>query len=100
MFLQWATSKQMGLNVGLQKGVVVRKSLWSNEDFLRKVPHDYAEASAMSAPRGDMYLYPMIKELGQIGDYVSIALDEVYTGQKSVDQALKDAQQKTLDALQ
>ena len=100
LFLQWATSKQMGLDVGLKKGVVVRTSLWSNADFLKKVPRDYAEASAQSAPAGDIYLYPMIKELGQIGDYVSIALDEVYAGQKSVEAALKDAQQKTLEALQ
>lgn len=99
MFLQWATSKQMGLKVGTEKGTVVRKSLWSNEEFLNKVPKEYAEASAKSAPAGDISLYPMIKELGEVGEYVSIALDEAYAGQKTVDQALKDAQAKTEKAL-
>lgn len=98
LFLQWATSKKVGLDIAINNGTAARTSLWQNKDFLKKYPEEWAKVSLDSAAIADKLAIPQIKELGQVGEYLEIALNEAYNG-KPVKDALKEAQDKTLKAI-
>lgn len=98
LFLEWATSKKIGLDIAINNGTAARTSLWKNEDFLKKYPKEWAQASLDSAAIADKLAIPQIKELGQVGEYLEIALNEICYD-KPVKDALKEAQAKTLKAI-
>jgi ABC-type glycerol-3-phosphate transport system substrate-binding protein len=47
----------------------------------------------------DTYTYPQVTVMPQLVDVISVALQEAFTGTKTVQQALDEAQQKHLDLL-
>ena len=99
LYLQWATSKKIALEVAVKKGTAARSSIWENESFLKTIPLDFAEACAAGAATGNKYTIPEVKELGEIAEFICIALNEAYMGEKTLDKALEDCQAKTLKAL-
>jgi len=99
LFLEWATSKKVGKVIAINNGTAARTSLWQDEEFMKKYPQDWVKASLDSSPISDKLAIPQIKELGQVGEYLEIALNEIYGGNKSTADALKEAETKTLKAI-
>ncbi|MGI6776799.1 MAG: ABC transporter substrate-binding protein [Acetivibrionales bacterium] len=99
LFLQWATSKKVGKVIAINNGTAARNSLWTDPEFVGKYPEDWVKVSIDSSPISDKLAIPQIKETGEIGEYLEIALNEIYGGNKTVAEALKEAEDKTKKAL-
>jgi len=96
LFIQWATSKEVMLRVGLECGASPRASVWSSPEFLAKYPKDWAEASSKSLAVADPTLVPYYKpEFPEFGEILSIAISDVIAGTKGAKEALDSAVEET-----
>ncbi len=98
-FLKWATSRDMMSQIAeaTTYPAVTRASVLSDPKFKQKYNWAGADIGALHAEvlklAGSGYMaYRTVPEFPPIGDRVSIALSEIATGQKSAEQAMKDAQ--------
>jgi multiple sugar transport system substrate-binding protein len=99
LFIQWATSKKMA-NISAQTGWIARTSAWSEPSLPTKFPPQWVKVNLDSVKDySSSYSYPQVTVMPQLVDIISVALQEAFTGTKTVQQALDDAQQKHLKAL-
>jgi sorbitol/mannitol transport system substrate-binding protein len=111
-FMTWATSKDYIKLVGDTKGWVVappgtRKSTYENPEYKKAAPFSdvvlsQIEKANITHPTKDPVPYTGIQyvsipEFAQLGTNVSQDFSAVIAGQKSVDDALKDAQKQAND---
>jgi multiple sugar transport system substrate-binding protein len=98
LYIQWATSKKIALDVAVAAGTSARASIWENEDFLKTVPLDFASACAEGATTGNASTVPEVPQLGEIAEMVCVTLNDIYLGESAED-ALKKLQTNTEKAL-
>jgi multiple sugar transport system substrate-binding protein len=99
LFLQWATSKENSILIGRKVGGGARTSVFEDEELLAKYPAQAVEVSLQSAEIADKLALPQIVELGEIGQYLAIALNEIFEDEANTMQYLEEAQAKTEKAL-
>jgi multiple sugar transport system substrate-binding protein len=99
LFIEWATSKQIGNQASLA-GWIARTSAWSDPDLSKKFPPEWLKVNLEGIKNySDTYTYPQVTVMPQLVDIISVALQEAFTGTKTVQQALDEAQQKHLELL-
>lgn len=98
-FVKWATSKEvMGrISETTTYPAVTRASVLAAPAYKQKYKWGGADigalhGAALKAAGSGYMAYRTVPEFPPIGDRVSIALSEISTGQKSAEQAMKDAQ--------
>ena len=102
-FVKWSVSKDVQLRGALATNhiAVTRKSVWNDPEFRNKYNYGggtkFVSLFLQSAEEARPDYRPPIPEWPQLGDRMSIALSEALTGQKSVDQAMKDCQKDMYD---
>ena len=80
LYVQWATSKKVALQVAIERATSARASIWENEDFLATAPVDFAAACAEGARTGTLDTLPDVPQLGEIAEMICIALNDIYQG--------------------
>ncbi len=98
LYIMWATSKKTALEVALGAGTACRTSTWHNETFLQKSPEKWVKTSLQAADTADKLALPQIPEQGELGEYLEIGLNEIFSG-KPVDSVLENVQNKTIEVL-
>jgi multiple sugar transport system substrate-binding protein len=100
-FLKWATSPAVALNIAINSGDIARDSIWSNSQLTKKYPFpDWIKASRDSNLKySASYNFPRVPQFAQLVDIVDLTLQEAYKGDQPVADIMKQAQQKTTDAL-
>jgi multiple sugar transport system substrate-binding protein len=99
LFIEWATSKQIAEQAG-KAGWVARKSTWSSPAIKEKFPEEWLKVNLDGiANYSSLYSYPQVTNMPVLVDLISVALQEAFTGTKTVQKALDDCQAKTLAAL-
>jgi multiple sugar transport system substrate-binding protein len=97
-FIKWSVSRDVQLKGALTTNhiAVTRKSVWNDPEFRKKYNYGgdnkFVGLFLQSAEEGRPDYRPPIPEWPQLGDRLSIGLNEALTGQKSVEQAMKDCQ--------
>jgi ABC-type glycerol-3-phosphate transport system substrate-binding protein len=89
LYLQWATSKKIALDVAIKAGTAARASIWENEDFLKTVPVDFANACAEGAKTGAKETVPELPQWGEIAEKICVTLNDIY-----MDTPVKEAMEK------
>lgn len=97
-FLVWATGKDNMLDIASNSSfvAVTRNSVWDDQGFVKAHGYDYGHGSFTAAYRDTLtkadplYRLP-IAEFRPAADRVGIALQEVVTGQRDAEAALKAA---------
>ncbi|MBW7886282.1 MAG: extracellular solute-binding protein [Caldilineaceae bacterium] len=98
-FIKWALSEETQLQGALSTNhiAVSRASVWENPEFRQKYNYGggetFVELFFQSAMQASELYRPPIPEWPQLGDRLSVALNEALTGQKSAEQAMLDAQE-------
>jgi multiple sugar transport system substrate-binding protein len=98
-FIRWATSKEVMGKIAetTTYPAVTRASVLASPAYRQKYNWGGADIGALHGSvlklGGSGYMaYRTVPEFPPVGDRVSIALSEIVTGQKTADQAMKDAQ--------
>jgi ABC-type glycerol-3-phosphate transport system substrate-binding protein len=97
-FIKWALSEETQLQGALATNhiAVSRRSVWQNPEFREKYSYGggstFVDLFAQSAEEASVMYRPAIPEWPQLGDRLSVALNEALTGQKTAKQAMLDAQ--------
>jgi multiple sugar transport system substrate-binding protein len=98
-FIRWATSKDVMGKIAetTTYPAVTRASVLASPAYRQKYNWGGADIGALHGNvlklGGSGYMaYRTVPEFPPVGDRVSIALSEIVTGQKTADQAMKDAQ--------
>jgi ABC-type glycerol-3-phosphate transport system substrate-binding protein len=97
-FIKWSVSREVQLKGALTTNhiAVTRKSVWNDPQFKAKYGYGggskFVDLFLQSAQEGRPDYRPPIPEWPQLGDRLSIAVNEALTGQKSVQQAMQDCQ--------
>ncbi len=97
-FIKWALSEETQLQGALATNhiAVSRNSVWENPEFRAKYNYGggetFVELFQQSALEASILYRPAIPEWPQLGDRLSVALNEALTGQKAAEQAMLDAQ--------
>ncbi|NPV53946.1 MAG: sugar ABC transporter substrate-binding protein [Firmicutes bacterium] len=101
LFIQWATSKELALKLGLETTEIMRNSVWQSEALRQKYPvPDWIKASSETMNKfSASYAFPMVKEFAPLADIAEVALQEIYLGKMTVEEAMADAQAKSLKAM-
>lgn len=105
-FIKWALSNETQLQGALATNhiAVTRRSVWENAEFRAK--YDYAGGGRFadlfleSALAASTIYRPPIAEWPQMGDMLSIALNEALTGQKTASEAMQEVQRELLDVFE
>lgn len=98
-FIKWSVSKEVQLNGALNTNhiAVTRKSVWNDPEFQEKYSYGggskFVDLFLQSAEEGEPTYRPPLPEWSQLGDRLSIALNEAVTGQKTAEQAMTDLQE-------
>lgn len=87
LFIKWATSKEMEKKLAAGGGNA-RESTYMDPDLNEK----YRHYDATFASYGHTRSRPRIPELTEVADVAQTAFSQILTGQKSVEDALNDAQ--------
>jgi multiple sugar transport system substrate-binding protein len=100
LFIEWATSKKIGLRLATESGHFGRDSIWTNPEFVKIYPYlDWITASRDSLMKYmDDYYLPEVIKFGAISDEIDIALEKIYMG-SPVEEELETAQAKTVELL-
>ncbi len=99
LFLQWATSKENTITIARNVGSGARASVFEDAELLSKYPAQAIEVSLASAAIADKLALPQIVELGEIGQYLAIAINEVFADEANTMKFLEEAQAQTEKAL-
>ena len=100
LFIEWVTSKPTALKTGLGATEIMRDSIFKSEELAKMYPADWIQVSAETMSKySEGYAFPMVKEIAPLMDIVDIALQKAFSGEMSTADALKEAQQKTLETL-
>jgi len=102
LFIQWATSKDIALRLGVDTTEIMRNSIWQSETLKNKYPTvpDWIEASSATMNQfSSLYRFPRVKEFGPLADIVEALLQEMYLGQISVPDGMAKAQEQTLEVM-
>lgn len=102
LFIKWATSKDIALDLGVYTTEIIRNSVWYSETLKNAYSHvpDWIEASAENMARfSGVYRFPRIAEFGPLVDIVEVLLQKMYLGQISVVDGLAQAQAETLEIM-
>jgi multiple sugar transport system substrate-binding protein len=95
----WATSKEMSKKTG-PSGWIARTSSWADPALAEMWPADYIETNAVGLEKySATNSYPKVPEIGPVGDIVMVALQEVFAGKYTAEEAMMRAQEQTLEAL-
>lgn len=102
-FIQWASTKQMEVTLGLQGLAPPRTSVWSDPKFvswLNKVPvrKQWEHVLSVLSKTGSSILAPQIVLQPQARDIIGKAVGSVILGQETAAQAAKSADQQ-IDSL-
>ena len=95
LFIEWATSKTLGLPLSSGGSSPARSSVWASEDILTWANPEWAAASLAALDQVQPKLVPYDRaDFPEITDAISAELNNVQTGGKSAQQALDDAAAK------
>ena len=99
LFCLWATSKEMSEKTA-PAGWIARTSTWSLPSLTDVWPADFIETNSVGIQHySATNSYPKVPEIGPVGDIVMVALQEVFAGKYTAEEAMKRAQEQTLEAL-
>lgn len=96
-FIKWALSTERQLRGGLEKGEIAltRKSVLLHPDYIKKFNYADGQLMRVLAEQFDQYVQsfyrPMTAEWGDVEDICAIAMSEILAGEKSAEEALKEA---------
>ncbi len=95
LFLQWATSKTLGVPLATAGSSPARASIWNSPEFLSWANPDWAAASVATGQAVQPNLIPYDRpDYPEITDAVTTELNNIHTGVKDVKTALDDAAAK------
>jgi ABC-type glycerol-3-phosphate transport system substrate-binding protein len=103
-FIKWATSKEILRKVAVegQHPSVTRTSVVEDKSYAEK--YGFADGEWLATYNETMktgkFLMPEVKESDEIADTIGLAVADASTGQKTVEQALKDAQKEVRGILE
>jgi len=106
IFLQWALSKEITLDIALNSNhvAVSRDSVWTDATFREKwnlpgAGGDFLKSFQDSLNAGDANYRPRISGWGEINMSYGEALQKIMLGQKTGEEAMNEAQAKALEVL-
>ncbi len=105
-FIKWALSAETQLQGALATNhiAVSRRSVWENPEFKTKYDYSgdgrFAQLFLDSALAATTTYRPPVPEWAQLGDRLSIGLNEALTGQKSASEAMQEVQKDMTDLFQ
>ena len=98
LFIQWATSRDTLLKTSLNYKhiAVTRKSIWNDPAFIKRWGYagGFLEKFMKSLEIGYPEFRPRIPEWPEVGDAVALALNQVIVGNKTAEEAFKEANKK------
>jgi multiple sugar transport system substrate-binding protein len=100
LFIEWATSKTLGLPLSSGGSSPARASVWSSEKILTWANPDWAAASlaALEQVRPELVPYDRA-DFPEITDAISAEINNVQLGTKTAQQALDDAAAKVKEIM-
>lgn len=99
LFGLWATSKEMSQKTATA-GWIARTSTWSYPKLAEIWPKDFIETNSIGLSKySATNSYPKTPDIMPVGDIVMVALQEVFAGKYTAEEAMKIAQKKTLEVL-
>jgi ABC-type glycerol-3-phosphate transport system substrate-binding protein len=96
-FIKWALSTERQLRGGLEKGEIAltRKSVLLHPEYIAKFNYADGQLMRVLAEQFDKYVQsfyrPMTPEWGDVEDVCAIAMSEILAGEKTAEEALKEA---------
>jgi multiple sugar transport system substrate-binding protein len=99
LFLEWATSKENLIKVGRSVGSGPRTSVYEDPELLAKYPAQSVEVSLLSSKIADKQALPQIVQLNEIGQYLAIAINEIFADESNIMKYLREAKDKTQKAM-
>jgi len=92
LFIEWATSKALGLPLSSGGSSPARTSVWSSPKILTWANPDWAKASLAALDQVQPKLVPYDRaDFPEITDAISAELNNVQNGSKTAQQAMNDA---------
>jgi len=100
LFVEWATSKEIAAQSALV-GWIARTSMWSLPALAEKFPSEWINVNLEGIKNfSSTYNYPQVTVQSKLTDIISVALQEIFTGTKTVQQAMDDAQAEHIKVLE
>jgi multiple sugar transport system substrate-binding protein len=100
LFVEWVTSKEVAAQAALV-GWIARTSMWSLPALKENFPTNWLDVNLEGIKNySSNYTYPQVTVMQKLADIISVALQEAFTGIKTVQQALDDAQTEHIKALE
>ena len=95
LFLEWATSKTLGIPLATAGSSPARESTWNSEEFLSGANPDWAKASVATGQAVQPSMVPYDRpDYPEITEAITVELNNIHAGVKDVKTALDDAAAK------
>jgi len=96
LFVQWATSKKRSLEEVSISGAACRNSVWDSEELRQMFPEEWINvAHGQMVKYGATYWFPEVKGISKAMDIVDVAMQQIYTGEYTAQEALDRAHEET-----
>jgi multiple sugar transport system substrate-binding protein len=103
LFMQWATSKEMQLEMALNGIASPRKSTWDNEKFKTSMntplKQQWVEALKFIMANANPDVGPPAEDQAQVRQLIGEMVDKVILGDKTAEEAAKEADTKLTEVL-
>ena len=101
-FIKWATSKEMMTRQATENyhASVTRRSVLESAEYRSLFNDEFVAANIKALSHSEREYSPLIPEGTQIRDFLSIALQEVLTGQATAEVAMKRANDRIIELLE